>query len=139
MNEIERWMKMEQHATNSSVVPFEIGSLDSVPLLRVPLGGVTLLRLHILPRSDYAISGSNYWELSLKIRDPQGVEIRTIPLDSGSLATLPFGKNKTMTWPPQGRFDERVDEGHAIFLQVDETGSPSGFLVAQLDYLLAGR
>ena len=139
MNEIEQWMKQEQHGTLSSGALFEIGSLDTVPLLRVPQGGVTLLRLHIMPRADYAISGSDYWTLSLKIRDREGVEIRTIPLASCSLATLPFGKSKTMTWPPQGRFDERVDEGHTAFLQVDETGSPSGFLGAQLDYSLAGR
>jgi hypothetical protein len=139
MSEFALWMKKEQHGTLSALAQLEIGSLDTVPLLVAPMGGVTLLRLHILPRADYAISGSNYWTLSLKVRDSGGVEIRTIALAFASLAILPFGKNRTMTWPSVGRFDERINEGETVWLQVDETGTASGFLGAQLDYLLAGR
>jgi len=139
MNEVEQWMLEENHAALSNLVQVTVGSLDTFPLLSAPQGGASLLRLRVMPQSDYAISGSNYWVLTLKVRNRQGVEIRTISLDSASLAVLPFDKNKTMIWPSMGRFEERIDEGQTVWLQVDTVGSPTGSFGAQLDFILAGR
>lgn len=139
MSDISRWMKREEHGTICAHAIVELGTLDTFPLLVAPKGGATVLRVRFSPLADYAISATDYWVLSLKVYRNDGTEVLTIPLTNASLAVLPFAKHKTMTWPPQGRFDERVEETHTVHLHVDETGSPSGHLGVQLDYLMAGR
>jgi len=140
MSGIETYMKREQNASLAVTVPVTIGVSDTVPLLAAPQGGATLLRIRFMPPITYAVDGSNYWTLSLIVYDADGTEKRTITLDNCGLNVLPFTKHKTMTWPVVGRFDERMDEGETVALQIDTTGSPgTDYLVVQLDYLRAGR
>lgn len=139
-NEIANYLKREENATLSNLISLDINNTATYPLLVAPQGGSTLLRLHVLPLETYVKNASHYWVLSLRIYNPDGTEVRTIPLANCSLAVLPFAKFTTMTWPPTGRFDERLDERQAVHLQVDVTGSPgSDFLRVQLDHMRAGR
>ena len=140
MSDFSLYMKREQHGSLAVSVPVTVGVSDTVPLLVAPQGGATLLRLQIMPMATYAVDVSDYWMLSLNIYKQDGTLSRTIPLVNCALNVLPFTKYKTMIWPVVGRFDERLEEGETVHLQIDTTGSPgSDYFVAQLDYLRAGR
>lgn len=140
MSGASTYMKREENASLSVTVSVTVGVSDTVPLLAAPQGGATLLKFHVMPPITYPVDVSDYWTLSLNIYAADGTLKRTVSLANCGLNILPFTKHKTMTWPVTGRFDERVDEGETVHLQIDETGSPgTDYLVVQLEYLRAGR